>query len=180
MLKIAVIGSHGTMKSSASNHIAALLKREFPLKSIKLLEENVREVARFFPNGINTTEFQKFCIVDRIHREFIAEQVYDVIVCDRTPTDTVVYGLSYSIPLPTEYFTIALNHLEDYDIVIFIRPDSKGQEVADDGFRDADRAKRDEVDAEFERLLKMCGGKYIEVRTSEVFTFDYLKALGIK
>lgn len=172
-IKYGFIGSHGTGKSSAATHLAAKLKQENRDKSVKVLEENVREISKLFNNKLNTPEFQKMCMVDHLQKEFLSEQLYDIIVCDRTALDTLVYGLMYGITLPPEYFSLALNHLNTFTHIYFIRPDLENATLVNDGFRDTDIKMRDLIDIEFERFLKMWGGKYTEVRTSEVFTFSY-------
>lgn len=174
-VKYGFVGSHGTGKSSAATHLAAMLKQRNRDKSVKTLEENVREVSKIFGNKINTPEFQKLCMVDHLQKEFIAEQLYDMVVCDRTALDTLVYGLVYKISLPPEYFSLAINHLNSFTHIYFVRPDNTSSNIVNDGFRDTDIEIRNLVDQEFERLLKLWGGKYTEVKTSEIFDFPYIQ-----
>ena len=173
--KYAFCGSHGTGKSSAVNHLAAVLKEKNRGKSVKTLEENVRELAPLFNNVINTPDFQRLCMVDHLTKELTAEQIYDIIVCDRTALDTLIYGLAYGIKLPPEYFSLAINHMNTFTHVFFIRPDKDSLEIANDGFRDTDLAVRNKIDEEFERMLKLWGGKYTEVRQNEIYDFPYIQ-----
>lgn len=175
MKKFVFVGSHGTGKSSAATFLAAQLKQRDPSKSVKVIEENVREIARLVGNKLNTPEFQRLCMVDHIQKEVFNEMLYDIIVCDRTAIDTLVYGLVYRIPLPAEYYSLALNHLDSFTTVFFVRPDSDASQITDDGFRDTDAEMRKEVDLQFEKMLALWGGKVVVVKTSEVFNFDYLK-----
>jgi len=174
-IKIAFIGSHGTGKSSAASHLGAVLKQNNPAKSIKIIEENVREVSRLVGGKINTPEFQKLCMVQHLTQEFSAEQLYDVVICDRSAVDTLIYGLVYNLKLPSEYFSLAINHLNTFHKIYFVRPDSPGAYIANDNFRDTNIEIRAEVDKEFERLLKLWGGNYTELKTHEIFKFDYIK-----
>lgn len=170
--KYGFIGSHGVGKSSAATYLASVLKKEYRHKSVKVLEENVREIARFFDGKINTPAFQKLCMVDHLQKEFVSEQLHDIVVCDRTALDTLVYGIIYKIPLPPEYFSLAINHLNSFTKLYFVRPDS--DVITDDGFRDTNIQIRNDVDKEFERLLSLWGGKYEILYTKDVFTHKYL------
>jgi nicotinamide riboside kinase len=178
-MKIALVGSHGTGKSSAANHLGALLKKHDPSKSVKVLEENVREVARLANNQINTPEFQKLCFTHHLYHEFLYEALYNVLICDRSAVDTLVYGLASGVSLPSEYFNVALLNLNKFDHVFFVRPDALDAKIAVDGFRSVDVEFRGKVDMFFEHVLKLWGGKYTEIRTREVFSFDYLNEMGL-
>lgn len=173
--KYAFVGSHGTGKSSAVLHLGAKLKEHYRTKSVKVIEENVREVGKLFGNKLNNPEFQKLCMIDHIHKELTAERTYDTIVCDRSALDTLVYGLVYNIELPSEYFSLAMNHLNTCKHVYFIRPDDYSSPLADDGYRDTDINIRNEIDKQFERMLKLWGGPYTEIRAKDVYRFDYIE-----
>ncbi len=175
-LKIAFCGTHGTGKSSSVSHLGSLLKKEYPAKSVKVIEENIREIAPLFNNVLNSYEFQRYAMVDHLHKELAAEQIYDIIVCDRAALDTLIYGLCYGIKLPSEYFTLALHHMNTFNHVFFVRPDSNV--VVNDGFRDTNLELRTEVDVQFEKMLKLWGGPYTEVRSSQIYTYPYINKLG--
>lgn len=177
MKKYCFTGSHGTGKSSAATFLAAILKKEHRSKSVKVIEENVREISNLFSGKINNPDFQRFCMIDHLHKELLAERVYDIIVCDRSAMDTLVYGLVYNITLPSEYFSLAMNHLHTFDHIFFVRPDDNNSEIANDGFRDTDQVIRNEVDKQFERMLNLWGGKYTIVKTKEIFDFPYQQHL---
>lgn len=179
-LKIAFVGSHGTGKSSGATFLASVLKKENREFSVKNIEENVRELAPLFGGKLNTYEFQRLAMIDHLHKELTAEQIYDIIVCDRAAIDTLIYGLTYGIKLPSEYFTLALHHMNTFNHVFFIRPDSSQSELTKDGFRDVDVKQRNEVDAEFEKILKLWGGNYTEVRSAQIYTFPYLEKINEK
>lgn len=175
--KFAFIGSHGVGKSSAALQFASLVKSHDRSQSVKLIEENVREIAHLFDNKINNPLFQKLCMVDHLQKEFSAECIYDIIVCDRTAIDTLVYGLVYGIQFPSEYFSLALNHLSSFECLYFIRPDLKNNLLINDGFRDTDPVMQLKVDEMFERILKLWGGEYVEIRASEALAYNYLPDL---
>lgn len=176
--KYAFVGSHGTGKSSGASFLGSLLKKTFPKYSVKVIEENIREISPLFNNVLNTFEFQRIAMIDHLHKELIAEQIYNVVVCDRSALDTLVYGLCYGVKLPSEYFTLALHHMNTFNQVFFVRPDSQQSELANDGFRDTDVKQRNEVDGQFEKILKLWGGSFIEIRTSNIFSFPYLEHIN--
>lgn len=131
--------------------------------SVKVIEENIREIERVCKFNRNTPEFQKLVFVDHLHKELVFEGLYDVLVCDRTAIDTLVYGLVYGIQLSPEYFTLAIRHLDTFSEVNFFRPKDKSEEITNDNFRDTNKELRNKVDEEFERILKLWGGKYNEI-----------------
>lgn len=175
MKKYGFVGSHGTGKSSAALHLAALLKLNNRDKSVKLLEENVREIANIFNNNLNNSNFQKLCMVDHLHKELTSEQLYDLVVCDRTTLDTLVYGMVYKVKLPPEYFSLALNNLNSFEKIFFVRPKNRDSGLSPDGFRDTNIELRNEVDLQFEKMLHLWGGKFEVVFSDEIFTYNYVK-----
>lgn len=175
--KYVFVGSHGVGKSSASHYLAAVLKEYDRSKSVTVLDENVREIARLTKGELNNEAFQKLAFCDHLTKEFTAELLYDQIVCDRSCLDTLIYGIVYKVKLPGEYFSLALNHLNSFSHVFFVRPDSDF--IVNDNFRDTNLEIRNQVDEEFERMLALWGGKYTTITTKDVFKFDYIKHLGL-
>ena len=174
--KYVFVGSHGCGKSSAVSYLASLLKQNDPSKNVGVIHENVREISRVVGGKINTPNFQHLCMIDHVHKELSMAPLYDYLIIDRSALDTLVYGLSYGLKLNSEYFSLALNHMNTYDKVFFVRPDHYDSNIANDGFRDTDPIMRAEVDKQFDKMLRLWGGKFIEVRTREIFTFDYTKS----
>ena len=162
--KILYIGAHGTGKSTAALAKAAEIKTSDRKLSVKVIEENVREIQRISKVDINTPSFQKLCFVDHLHKELLFDNLYDILICDRTCLDTLVYGLAAGIKLPPEYFSLAIRHLDTFSEIYFYRPKDRSKPLTDDGFRDLDLKFRDEVDSMFESVLKLWGGQYTEIR----------------
>lgn len=175
--KYVFCGSHGVGKSSASTYLNSLLKQHYRNKSVKVIEENVREVSKLFGDKLNNPDFQRLVMVDHIQKEITAEQIYDIIVCDRSAIDTLVYGMIYNIKLPPEYFSLAMNHLNTCTHIYFVRPDNEDSELANDGYRDTNKEIRNQVDKQFELMLKLWGGPYTEIRTKDIYTFNYIEHL---
>jgi nicotinamide riboside kinase len=164
-MKIGFVGSHGTGKSSAAHFMAAKLKKKDPTKSVKLLEESVREITKLV--GINNPEFQKLAILDSIYNQVLYSSMYDIVICDRVAYDYVVYADYYKVDLDNPYRLLALKNLREFDQVYFVRPDSTP--IADDGFRFTDTTQRDEIDKLFLGMLEQSNISYKEIRTEEVF-----------
>jgi AAA domain len=162
--KILFTGSHGTGKSTAALSKAAEMKLSDRSLAVKVIEENVREVLRLSKGVQNSEHFQKLCFVDHLYKELEFSPIYDVLVCDRTCLDTLVYGLVYGIKLPPSFLAFAIDHLNSFSEIYFYRPKNAEQEILNDGLRDTDKILRLKVDAQFESVFKLWGGTYIEVR----------------
>jgi len=164
-MKYAFIGSHGTGKSSAAHFLAARLKREDPTKSVKVLEESVRETTKLV--GINNANFQKLAISESIYNQVFYSSVYDIVICDRIPLDYIIYAIHYGVVLPKPYYDIAIDNALEFDKIYFVRPDNTP--IANDGFRFTDLEERAKIDIEFQNLLSYSGIIFEELKTQDVF-----------
>jgi nicotinamide riboside kinase len=89
-LKIAFIGSHGVGKTTLCYGLAARLKAR------DLSVEVVREVARRCPLAINQetgVAAQSWILHSQIAEELVAQELYPVVICDRSVLDNYVYML---------------------------------------------------------------------------------------
>lgn len=172
---ISFSGAHGTGKSSAVMQCGATLKKHLYDKSITIIEENAREIARYFGGLKNSLEFNRLCMIDHLHKEFRSLELHDITITDRTVLDTLVYAMTYQVPIPAEYYSLAMNHMKNYSSVVFVRPDSPATSITNDGFRDTDLTMRNEIDKMFEKMLSLTGVPIVELRTKDISTFDYLK-----
>ena len=164
-MKIAFIGSHGTGKSSAAHFMAAKLKKQDPTKTVKVLEESVRETAKLV--GINNPDFQKLAILDSLYNQVYYNSVYDIVICDRIPIDYIVYATYFGVVVPKAYYDIALTNALEFDKIYFVRPDNTP--IANDGFRFTDVKERNKIDLVFQNYLNYTEIPYEEIRTEEVF-----------
>lgn len=165
MSKYAFIGSHGVGKSAASHILAAKLKKEDPTKSVKLLEESVRETSKLV--GINNPEFQKLAILNSVYNQVLYGSIYDTIICDRIAFDYIVYAQYYGVKLDKSYHLLASNNAKEFDKIYFIRPDDTP--IVDDGFRLTDVDIRNQIDRFFLCMLEEAKIPYEEIRTKDVF-----------
>ncbi len=174
-MKICFSGTHGSGKSSGAAYLASLLKQKHPEKSVIVLEENVRKIKRALNGELNTDTFQKLAIVDQIQREIIEANLHDIIICDRSTLDPLVYAAELSELPRHEYVELALANMDTFNKVFFVRPDSQQQDIANDGFRFTDKEIRNRIDEAFEGWIQsQMIQNVIEVKTSEIFSFDYL------
>lgn len=163
--KIGFLGSHGTGKSSAAHFLAAKLKKEDPTKSVKVLEESVRETSKLV--GINNNSFQKLAILDSLYDQILYSSTYDIIICDRIPFDYTVYADHYGVFLELDYYRLAYNNAKDFDKIYFVRPDNTP--IANDGFRFTDIQDRNKIDELFKKTLEEYFIDYEELRTDDIF-----------
>lgn len=164
--KIVYIGSHCIGKSTEVLTKAAELKVKYPFKSVKAIEENIREImGKYKPN---TTEFAKLCFTDCLYKEAYYSSLYDVLVVDRAPFDCLVYlqvheDKSLEELLP-EYAQLGVEHFKSYSEIYFMRPIDYSRELLDDGFRDTNLVYRNNIDRMYEKILKHYNIKYTEIR----------------
>lgn len=161
-MKIAIIGTHGTGKTTLSFNLAAHYKIKG--KSVKI----VQEVARSCPFPINekmTIEAAKWIFFEHSKKELEAIK-NQIVVGDRSVYDSFVYADYFKISddILKKYEKIAFAQLNEYDKLIYIRPDSF---IHDDGVRSKDVEFQNSIDKIFFQKLKSIN--HIEVKSSEIF-----------
>jgi len=161
-MKIAIIGTHGTGKTTLSYNLAAHYKSQG--KSVKIIQE----VARSCPFPINekmTIEAAKWIFLEHARKELEATK-NQVIVSDRSVFDSFVYAEYFKLEdeLFFEYSNLAFQKLNQYDKLIYVRPDLF---IHDDGVRSKDKEFQASIDEIF--LKKLKGKMYHEVYSSTIF-----------
>lgn len=164
-MRIAFVGSHGCGKSAAAHFMAAKLKKQDPSKTVKVLEEAVRETTKLV--GINNTDFQKLAIVNSISDQIFYSTIYDIVICDRIPLDYTVYADYYGVSLNLDYYRLSYSNSKEFDKIYFVRPDNTP--ITDDGFRFTDIEERNKIDLVFKKVLDDNHIKYEEITTKEIF-----------
>ena len=162
-MKIAIIGTHGTGKSTLSYLMAAHYKKEG--KNVKV----VQEVARTCPFPINhwmTKEAALWIYLEHSRKELEAEHKHDVVVCDRSVYDSFAYAKYFGlIDAELESFEeAAFKHLYTYDKLIFIRPDMP---IQTDGIRPTDKEFQQGVDEIIRKRIEPLN--VTEIKSSEIF-----------
>lgn len=159
MIKIGIMGTQGTGKTTLAYNLAAKYKNEDPGLKVNL----AREVARDCPFPINqggTLESQGWIF----HRQMLIEledgQKSDVLICDRTMLDSLTYAYYSSFySFVDMYLPIALNWLKTYDKIIWLRPNYA---IIDDGERDSSEDFQTSIDKIFAHWIEKYGIKYVD------------------
>ncbi len=155
MIKVALIGAHGSGKTTACLDIALGLKKE-GVGVVKILDEVATELPRLPGFAINesTTELaQRYILLEQMRGEIFyeAKQNIDVLICDRGSIDNYAYfkrgGFSDSV-----LDSFVREHAKSYDALFKIHPDSKY--LKDDGIRSTSRPFQIEIDGIVTKILK--------------------------
>jgi len=148
MKKIAILGAHGTGKTTLSFQMAAFVKKECPSRCVGILGEVVRSCP--VKKEVNPASFQTWAFHAQITREIEAELRNDILICDRSVLDSLAYSLLDGLPeMVDAYLPIALKWMQTYGQIYFLRPN--GQAIADDGVRYTDLAGQAEIASILER-----------------------------
>ena len=143
-MKIAVMGSHGTGKSTLVYQMTDQAKQRFRGLDIRVLLEVARECP--FPiNEEGTEAAQRWIFGRQVVREVELGSGH-LLVCDRTVLDSLAYSeyrgfsrwVASALPLSVEWFR------ERYHRVYFLRP---AFAPAADGFRSTDPKFQSAIDA---------------------------------
>lgn len=147
-IKIAISGTHSTGKTTLCNELYDLAV-DSGINTC-LLNEAARTVfdkRGCSPVGLSLDEMaviQREIFLMGLQMEDAAEAAgYDLIICDRTLMDCVVYARSSGVGggMFKTFYRIARHHLTTYDYIAVTKIDlSIADSVAVDGLRDADRS----------------------------------------
>jgi nicotinamide riboside kinase len=164
-MKIAVIGTHGTGKSTLTYLLASHYKKIG--KNVKIIQETARNCP--FPiNHEMKIETCFWIFHEQCKKELEAEKNHDIVICDRTCLDSFLYA---------EYFCLFHRNINDlkkvalcklayeYDKIFFIRPNIP---LISDGIRSDDLEFQRGIDELFAHYLRSIS--YTELTSSEIFS----------
>lgn len=171
MYKIAIIGTHGTGKSTLTYHLAGLYK------AMGLNAKVVQEVARACPFPLNSkmdANGAMWIHVAHVKKELDAiAQGCEVLICDRSALDSFLYLKKQTkIWKKTwqEMCRSAISWMSTYDQLIYV---SKGTvAVQGDAIRPADAAFQRDIEQEFEAFLTKhpeLAAKVLHIRSDDIF-----------
>ncbi len=154
---IGISGTHGTGKTYAAMYMAQAVKNTHPDARVGLLMEIAAECP--FPiNRESTEDSQLWIFTAQIAREIEMMRHYDIIVCDRTPADTIAYTWCLGFEaLALGMCKIAGPHIERHYSEIVFRTMAKNNYCAIDGRRDPDPAWRRDVEFELAGIYRKIG-----------------------
>jgi len=169
-MKIAIIGTHGTGKTTLAYMLAAKAQEK------GLSTQVVGEVARANPFPLNKdfdTDGANWIITTQIKRELDAKkQKTQCIVCDRSAIDPICYLKAIDSPQANyEGLRIfAEEWMLTYDYIIFVTP--SGEEPAFDGVRSTDQEFQETVHDQFAKIIDLKKQDLIVFPSKYVFSKD--------
>jgi len=173
-VKIALIGSHGTGKTTLCFDLAARLQRmDYPV-------EIVREVARRCPMPLNrntTLDAQRWILHQQIADELAASARFPAVICDRSVLDNYAY-LVVGLGRREELEPMVADWLRTYD-ALFKVPILHAPSF--DGTRDLSEEFQAEIDRQIDALLVRFGARCtrLDPARRERWPEDILTAAGL-
>lgn len=156
-MKFGIMGTHGTGKTTFARDYAGRLTELDNGEKVGL----VTGIARLCPWPLNreaTEETQRWIFHSHMVAELEATEIYDVVVCDRTALDSLVYAdVAGFEDMIDDYLPAALGWLEGYTTIYWFRP-ADGW-LVDDGRRCVDPLYQEAVDQVFENWIRIYGIK---------------------
>lgn len=155
-MKIAIIGTHSTGKTTLIEHIAEMFSRQG--KETLLLPEYAR-LCPFPINEETTLEAQKWILLSQITEENKIFHEDKVLLTDRATIDNFAYLYRIEKSETIENFErCAVAHMRTYDFVF--KTQKLDLEAKEDGIRTTDFEFRDMIDRLITHLLKKHNIKY--------------------
>jgi DNA polymerase III delta prime subunit len=152
----AFTGPQGTGKTVAAYDYAAILSKENPGKTVKV----VSDVERCCPYPINreaTREAQEWIFYHQIAAELNAMAHYDLVVTDRTIMDVIAYSMAAGFRLQADgLLAVWRKHSHWYKKIVFRHARTNCFNV-EDGCRDTDPVFRARIEATLYELYKYEG-----------------------
>jgi hypothetical protein len=170
-MKIALIGSHGTFKTTLIYFLAGVLKAKG--KNVGIISEVARSCP-YFKGGHGNILAQNWILLTQSQWERECQDKYDYVLCDRSLVDNFIYALEayrkegQEVPDWLEPFV--MHNLESYNY-LFKTPVSR-HGLIHDGVRDTDNDWQIEIDRKIKNYLNDKQIKYSELPASEADHFD--------
>jgi len=165
-MKIAIIGAHGTFKTTLVYFLAGVLKAKG--KNVGI----IREVARacpYFKVAHGNVLAQNWIILTQSQWEREYQDTYDYVLCDRSLVDNYIYALEAyekeEQPIPAWLEPFVLHHAKSYD-VLFKTPLSP-EGLVDDGTRSTDRDWQKIIELRLKDYLREKNIPHIELPVSQ-------------
>jgi tRNA uridine 5-carbamoylmethylation protein Kti12 len=163
-MKIGIMGTHGVGKTTFAYQLLAEKKKENPNLKVGI----VTEVARDCPFPINektTKKAQLWIFAEQLKREIEAEKKNDIIICDRTLLDNLVYSNNAGFyDLVDDLFPFTKHWMCTYSEVYFLRI-PEDVELVDDGIRSVKLSFQRMIDLNMEIWIKVYNINVKEVRS---------------
>lgn len=159
-MKIGIMGAHGTGKTTFAETLKGIFQRHYEPVVV------VTGIARSCPFGINqevSEEAQRWIYHRHMLTEIEAEARAELVVCDRTAVDSLVYAQVGGLDRVVDnYLPAALDWMRTYEQLFWFRPVSGW--LVSDGIRDVDPAFQSVVDRVFEEWINAYSIPALEIR----------------
>lgn len=165
-MKVAVIGSHGTFKTTLVHFLAGVLKAKG--KNVGTIRE-VTRACPYFKGTHGNVMAQNWILLTQAQWEREFQDVYDYVLCDRGLIDNFIYAMEayekeqQQIPPWLEPFV--LHHTTSYHFLFKTPLAPEG--LINDGIRSVDREWQKEIDTKLKLYLEEKKISYIELPAAE-------------
>jgi len=159
VIKIAIIGTHGTGKKTKAHELVAMLKKQG--KNTGFLDEVVRGCP--FPvNQETTKKSQEWTMLNQFIKEIEQEDKFDYFVCVRSILDAYIY-YSHKFGRHKTLEPFVSEHMKTYNYLFKVPINSVF--LQDDGFRATDKYWQKEIDELFDDALSYFGVSFHEYKS---------------
>ena len=170
-MKIAIIGTHGTFKTTLVYFLAGVLKAKG--KSVGIIRE-IATACPYFKDGRGDVLAQNWILLNQVQLEREYEEIYDYVICDRSVVDNYIYAMQAyqkeNQTLPEWIEPLVLHHIKSYNYLFKTPISPLG--LVNDGIRSIDKKWQQEVEDQLVMYLEEKKIKHIELPVSEVFEYD--------
>ena len=170
-MKIAVIGSHGTFKTTLLYFLAGVLKAKG--KNVGIIPE-VTRACPYFKGSHGNVLAQNWILLTQAQWEREYQDTYDYVLCDRSVVDNFIYAVQaykkeeQAIPAWLEPFI--LHHGKSYNFLFKTPVSPYG--LIDDGVRSIDRNWQKEIDTQLKEYLQEKTISHVELPISDSESYD--------
>ncbi|MBL7051841.1 MAG: ATP-binding protein [Nanoarchaeota archaeon] len=170
-MKVALIGAHGTFKTTLIYFLAGVLKAKG--KSVGIIREVVRSCP-YFRRGHGNILAQNWILLTQSQLEREYQDKFDFVICDRSLIDNFIYAreayLNEDQELPQWIEPFVMHHAQTYNF-LFKTPVSE-HGLIEDQIRSTDKQWQLDIDSQIKKYLKEKEIKYVELPKSEAERFD--------
>ena len=169
-MKIAIIGTHGTGKTTLAYRLCSEAKKRG--KNAIILNETARSCPFPINEGSSLDGFLWMTGTQLAKEQLAVAHKSDFIVCDRSVIDHVAYvPLKFANGKIFDYMSYAcIAWLDTYDKIFWVVPTSKA-EIVNDGIRCTDPEFQERIHHRFEDILANvpCSTRIREVDSQNIF-----------
>ena len=164
-MKIAIIGSHGTFKTTLIYFLAGVLKAKG--KNVGIIGEVARNCPYFKKEHGNVLA-QNWILLTQAQLEREAQDKYDYVLCDRSLVDNFIYALEAyekeEKEIPDWLEPFVLHNTSSYNFLF--KTIIPSDNIVNDGVRSTDSDWQIKIDSRLKKYLRVNGIENIELPLS--------------